>query len=221
VLGDDGIVTLDVYENTTYSFRALRTGYYPESRSVYVDSAQTVLNFEQERGSRFGAGFYMHNVTYPGVEGSVYILPSLLFIRLNLTTFAVGMPRDKGEGIPNGFPMTDLILSAGIYFNQADAVIRPYSGLSFQLRFNHIPKTYFGLDLLAPAGVSLVLGTELSTWLRVRPFLEFRPTLFFTESPLLVEAAYSRSTGEAAPYNFGSRSFLDLGNFLIGVRVQI
>ena len=221
ILGEDGSVSLNLYERVTYSFRAVRQGYYPQRSSVYITSPQSVYEIEQKRGSRFGAGIYMNNVIYPGIEGSVYIIPNLMFVRLGLTTFAFGLPRDEGEGIPNGFPLTNLIFSTGAYVSQADAFVRFYGGLGFFLRFNHIPQKYFGLDLVAPAGLSLIMGAEMSNWRQVRPYFEFSPLLYFITSPLLVEAAYSGSTGEPAPFSINEHTFIDARNSHVGVRFQL
>ena len=161
-------------------------------------------------------------MNYPGLEGTVYIIPNLIFVRLGLTTFAFGLPRDEDADLPNGFPLTNLIVSTGGYVNRADAFFRFYGALGFFLRFNHIPGKYFGLDLIAPVGLSLIIGTEMSARRQVRPYLEYRPLLYFTSSQLLVEAAYSGSTGEPAPYlGIGDRLFIDARNFHVGVRFQL
>ena len=228
-----GEVSVELLQSAVYSLRAIRDGYYPVTRSIYVDEPKMIVPLKQQAGSRFALDFFLNNLTYPGFEASFYIIPNYFYLRFGFNTFVIGLPfRNFLEGDRIGYSLTHLNLAAGVYFNQPDHVFRFYFSGGMFLRINHIMDSGLGIDPISSIGLFPSVGIEVSTLPRLRLFFEYRPLLYLTRYPDLMAASYLKSKYEggttatqnrvdAPPYIFLDGAVIDPVNINIGLRIQL
>ncbi len=231
---DSGELLVGLDQSATYTLRATKNGYYPLTRTFALTSPQLDLALEQRRASRFAVEFYLNNLTYPGIEASIYIIPNLFFGRIGINTFLVGLPfRNLEEGGRTSFGLSHINFGLGIYLNAPDSLFRFYVAAGAFLRIMHLEERPFWLEPISSVGMFPAVGVEVSTIPTFRFFVEYRPLIYFTGEPELMAASYARSKTEegagstddvdlSPPFIFPDfGGVIDPTNFNVGLRIQL
>lgn len=234
VVQDSGEVSVDLNQSATYTLRATKEGYYPLTQTFALTTPELEVPLEQRKASRFAIEFYLNNLTYPGLEASVYIIPNLFFGRFGINTFLVGLPfRNLEEGGRTSFGLTHFNIGLGIYLNAPDSLFRLYVAAGMFLRIIHLEGEAWKLDPISSVGIFPGVGVEVSTIPTLRFFVEYRPLVYFTSEPDLMAASYARSKTEegtgstddvdlSPPFIFPDiGGVIDPTNFNVGLRIQL
>jgi hypothetical protein len=233
-VGENGEVTVGLNQSATYTFRATKRGYYPLMQTFALTTPEMNVVLEQRKASQFAVEFYLNNLTYPGLEFCVYIIPNLLFGRLGFNTFLIGFPfRNLVEGGRTSFGLTHLNIATGVYLNGPDSLFRFYVCAGMFLRIIHLEDESIMLDPISAVGIFPGFGVEVSTIPTFRFFIEYRPLVYFTSEPELLAASYAKSKTEEGsgktedvnltpPFIFPDiGGMIDPTNFNLGLRIQL
>jgi hypothetical protein len=153
-------------------------------------------------------------MSFPQVEGSFFLVPGWLYARAGLMSYLGGLAFNS-EDVFWSAGLSTIAVRIGTYaFLPPESWLRFYGGAGAILRIMHA-SAFFGLDPLAPFGVQLTLGVEVSPWPRSRFFLEWLPTEYVAPWPDLFAASmpYVPDTMIFLPF-----AVLDLGGFRLGWR---
>ena len=199
-VGSDGTVSIELASPAPYSLRAVARGYVPSRTSIYLDG-QTELTLQQSPSPwlRLDAAFL--DGLYPGVSAT-FSIPSIpVFARVGFTTFRVGIAINKDQTFES-LRLSQLTLLLGFYRSPEDSAIRSYFGAGPLLRISLPPSGTFTVDGLLPFGVQVVAGVEFPVAGRLRAFVEYSPTGYYTPEPMLFKSSFGHDMGTFPFINF-------------------
>jgi hypothetical protein len=133
---------------------------------------------------------------YPSVDVSRFFIPSLLYVKLGITSYAVGLAFTNTQTFTSN-PLTNLVLQTGIYLGPEDRLLRPYANLGAFLRIVTAPGTLVGIDPLSWGGLQFSIGTEIGRSPRGRFFFEYQPMLYAVSVPGLFQASFGNGNPPA------------------------
>jgi hypothetical protein len=198
-----------------YSLRATHPGYYPETSHFYLaDDKEVVL--QQAPASRWAIDASLLQMGYPSVDVARFILPNSFYVKLGITTYAVGLALAGNQVVSNN-PLTNFVFQTGIYLRPEDVLFRAYVNLGAFVRFVYAPGTLVGVDPLSWGGIQLSLGTEIGSSPRGRFFFEFQPMMYAVSVPGLFQASFG-TNGPPPGWSFSANSALDILCFRVGYR---
>ncbi len=211
-VGEDGAARLDLPAvPSVVEVRAVKQGYLPERRTVYVRSERDI-SVEQAPAPRLAIDTSLL-LAWPGVAVTWAPVPELLFVRGGLTTYLLGLVMRSDAFITTDpFSMLDLLAAA--YLNPADAPVRFYAGAGAFLRIVHAPNLLFGIDPLVPFGFEAAIGAELPIGPSAKVFAELQPMLYMTDYPGMLLSTQQSSGGWIA----FTRAALQLASVRVGLR---
>ncbi len=219
----DGTLELRLASPETYSYRASLRGYYPVRGEVFLSEGGSEHEISLPRGSRWSAEAYLSNLSSPGIGAMYFIEPNYFFIRAGLTTHLISMYFDDGRDeyrepldFFQSIPVTRFSAQVGSYLRAEDAFLRPYLALGPFLRFVHTD-AFTGADPIAPGGLQLSAGLDLSMNPRLRFFLEWAP-LYYRADGELFRAEFSEGTDPDNGYAWLGDVVVHYGNIRIGGR---
>jgi hypothetical protein len=193
-VGEDGTLKETVRSPATYLLTATHPGQLPLETAVYLeDDREVTLPQHSPARWSFDAGLY--GMSFPQVEGSLFIVPGWLYVRAGLMTYLGGLAFNDEQMFWSS-PLTTLSVRVGTYaFFPQESWFRTYVGAGAFLRVAHPlgnPAVY--IDQAASWGIQLTLGIEASPWpqTRSRFFFEWLPTEYITPYPDLFLASMSR-----------------------------
>jgi hypothetical protein len=187
-LDDEGRVSVQVPLPSTLPYRATKPGYFPVEGQVYMDQKQKTVTLEQHRGARLAFDAYLNNVSYPGVGLNYFFVPDTFYGRISFQTYLIGFMLDDRSDNPESLfishSLSNVGLSAGVYFNDPDMYFRPYFAFGVAWRFV-TAKGYWGLEPVAPFAAQPVLGCEYSRNPKFKVFAEYAPYFYWAPDRLL------------------------------------
>jgi hypothetical protein len=182
----DGGARVTLVAPGEYALRATLPGFSPSTQTVFLTSDREVT-FPQAPVARWAIEGSLSDAAWPGVGLSWFAVPDSLSLGIGLSTYLFGLALND-VNVFESQPLTNVHLWYAFYMAPADAFFRAYSGFALFVRIIHAP-VYFGLDPLAPVGAQFVLGAEIGRTLRGGFFLEYVPTVYFTDLPTLFQAS--------------------------------
>ena len=218
-VGADGTATVSLPSPAPYSFRAAATGYLPVRMSVYLDGP-TELRISQDRSPwlRLDAAFL--DGFFPGAAAT-FSLPSLpFFARLGYTSFRAGIAVNQDQ-ITVSLPLSQVTLLLGIYLSPEDAGVRWYTGLGPLLRVSLPPGGGLTVDALVPAGLQVVGGLEIPLFGKLRTFLEYAPTVYYTPQSDLFKASFGEGNGTSPYFVVSPKVAIQPVEMRIGLRMGL
>jgi hypothetical protein len=189
VAGSDGVALLRLTTPAEYSLRSTKPGFYPDTSRLFL-TGDRELTLHQVRASRWAIDASLLQMGYPGMDGTYFIIPNWLYVKLGLTTYLVGLAFTDTQVITSN-PLTNIVLQTGVYLRREDVLFRPYIGAGAFVRFVHAPGVLVGIDPLSWGGLQASLGTEIGSSPRGRFFVEFQPMLYASSIPGLFQASLS------------------------------
>jgi len=205
-------VTLDAPGE--YALRATLPGFSPSTQTLFLTSDREVT-FSQAPAVRWALEGSLSDAAWPGVGLSWFAVPDSLSLGIGFSTYLFGLALNE-QNVFASQPLTNVHLWYAFYMAPADSFFRAYSGFVVFVRIIHAP-VYFGLDPLSPVGAQFVLGAEIDRTLRGGFFLEYVPTVYFTNLPTLFQA--SLGTDSRIPgWLFGPGFAQNLLTFRMGYR---
>jgi len=225
-VGQEGELSIELAVPGTYSFEAMKRGYYPYKEKFYIESESKVIEIEQQPGSRYALNFYLNNFSFPGFELSYYFVPNFLFARAGFNTFLLGI-RLTGQHDSNdddswlqSHSLSHFNITVGRYLGREDRYYRWLVSGGFFTRLIMAKGYGIGFEPIAPFGVQAIIGLEFSSSVKRRLFLEYVPLLYLTKYPELMRASFPPDY-EPWNYIFGKRYVLDFFNFRFGLKFQL
>lgn len=225
-VGQEGELSIELAVPGTYSFEALKEGYYPYKEKFYLESESRVIEIDQQPGSRYALNFYLNNFSFPGFEFSYYFIPNFFFARAGFNTFLLGIrltdqhDSNDDDSWLQSHSLSHFNITVGRYLGREDQYYRWLVSGGFFARLIMEKGYGIGLEPIAPFGVQAIIGLEFSSSAKRRLFLEYVPLLYLTKYPELMRASFPP---DYTPWNyiFGKHSVLDFFNFRFGLRFQL
>jgi hypothetical protein len=219
-VGADGSASIQLASPAPYTLRAAAGGYVPSMMSLYLDG-QTEITLPQTRSPWLKLDGAFLDGFFPGVAAT-FALPSLpLFARVGFTTFRAGLAVNAGDNLAVSLPLSQLTLLLGIYLTPEDSPTRFYVGVGPLLRVSLPPGGNFTIDQLLPFGVQAVGGVEFPIAGKLRTFIEYAPTGYYTPLPLLFQYSFGNNNGTFPFVNFPPTFAVNILELRIGVRLSL
>jgi hypothetical protein len=219
-VGQDGRATIELPSPAPYSLRATAFGYVPHTADIYLNG-QTELSLTQVRSPwlKLDGGF--QDGLFPSASAN-FSIPSLpFFARLEITTFRVGIAVNQNQLFVS-LPLTTYTFLLGLYLSPEDRDARWYVGAGPLLRVSWPGGAALVVDNLLPFGVRIVGGCDFPLFGRMRSFVEFTPTAYYTPQPGLFVASFGNKDGNTMPYITVPPHFaLDLLEIRFGLRYPL
>ena len=215
----DGVARLRLAAPAEYTLRSTRQGFYADTQRLFVSGDQELV-LHQSAASRWAIDASLLQMAYPGIEGSYFLVPNWVYVKLGFTTYLLGLALTDTQVVSSN-PLTNIVVQAGSYLRREDVVFRPYVNVGLFLRFVHAPGILVGIDAVSWGGLQASLGTEIGSNPHGRFFVEFQPMLYFSGVPGLLEAslaASSNNNGSPTGWLFLSPGAVDLLCFRVGYR---
>jgi len=215
----DGVARLSLAARAEYTLRSTRAGFYADTQRVFVSGDQELV-LHQAAASRWAIDASMFQMAYPGVEGSYFLVPNWIYVKLGFTTYLFGLALNDAQVFSSN-PLTNIVAQAGSYLRPEDVVFRPYVNVGAFLRFVHAPGVLVGIDPVSWGGLQASLGTEIGSNPHGRFFFEFQPMMYFSSVQGLLEASLAASSNDSdtpTGWLFFSAGGLDLLCFRVGYR---
>ncbi len=186
--GKDGFALLSFPAPGEYSLHATLSGYYPLTSRFFLGGDREVF-LEQTPASWWAIDASLLEMGYPSFDVSRFIIPNSLYVKLGITTYAVGLALTDTQAFTSN-PLTNLVLQTGIYLGPEDMLLRPYVNLGAFLRIVVAPGTLVGIDPLSWGGLQFSIGTEIGRSPRGRFFFEYQPMFYAVSVPGLFQASF-------------------------------
>jgi len=212
--GKDGFASLSFPAPGEYSLHATLSGYYPLTRRFFLSGNREVF-LEQTPHSWWALDASLLEMGYPSFDVSRFILLNSLYVKLGITTYAVGLAFTDTQAFTSN-PLTNLVLQTGIYLRPDDVLFRPYVNLGAFLRIVVAPGT-LGIDPLSWGGLQFSIGTEIGRSPRGRFFFEYQPMLYAVNVPGLFQASLG-SGNSPSGWSFSSNGAANYLCFRVGYR---
>ncbi len=224
VIDESGRLEFNLGNPSLFDYRAEIWNYYPVEGEFYLEQEPVEIDLAQEAGTRIGFDVYLYNLCFPSVNFIFYIVPNYFFVKAGITSYMIGLHlgSDSDESTPPVFPsipLNDIGIQIGTYINKEDQFIRLYGGIGAFTRLI-VPEGFFGLDPLMPFGAYPIVGVEMSSLLKLRFFLEYTPTFYYSPRPdwFLASTNNDGDMGIFIPLEVGAIDFLV---FRVGVRILL
>ena len=218
VIGSDGSASVDLPSPAPYSFRAAAAGYVPSTTRMYLDG-QTEITLDQARSPwlRLDAAFL--DGFFPGASAN-FSIPSLpLFARVGFTTFRVGIAVNNKDQVLASIPLSQVTFHLGFYVSPEDRSTRLYVGAGALLRISLPPGSQtFTVDKLLPWGVQAIAGVEFPVSGKLRAFVEYSPSFYFTPDPDLFKVSFGKDSGTFPYITVPPTGAIDLFEARLGFR---
>lgn len=225
-VGQDGELIVELAVPGTYSFEALKEGYYPYKEKFYLENESKVIEIVQQPGARYALNFYLNNFSFPGFELSYYFTPNFFFARAGFNTFLLGIClTDQHDSTDDNswlqsHSLSHLNIAFGSYLGREDRYYRWLVAGGLFTRLIMAKGYGIGLEPIAPFGIQAIIGLEFSHSEKRRLFLEYVPLLYLTKYPELMRASFPPDY-EPWNYIFGKSYVVDFFNFRFGLRLQL
>jgi hypothetical protein len=225
-VGQEGELSIELAVPGTYSFEALKRGYYPYKDKFYIESESKVIEIDQQPGSRYALNFYLNNFSFPGFELSYYFVPNFLFARVGFNTFLLGIrltdqhDSNDDDSWLQSHSLSHFNIAVGSYLGREDRYYRWLVSGGLFTRLIMAKGYGIGFEPIAPFGVQVIIGLEFSHSEKRRLFLEYVPLLYLTGYPELMRASFPPDY-EPWNYIFGKSYVVDFFNFRFGLRFQL
>ncbi len=213
---DDGMATLTVDSSAEYELRAVRAGFYPDTRRVFI-MGNREITFDQAPASVWGLETSLLQLGYPGLGVMRFLAPNRLYVKLGFTTYALGLAFSDSEAFASD-PLSNIVTQTGIYMGPEDALFRFYLDFGFFVRVIHESGGRPQIDPLSWGGFQFALGTEVAIAPRSKIFLEYVPMLYSVSVPGLFAASLGSEDKEPFGWSFSSKSAFNFLCFRVGYR---
>ncbi len=211
-----GTLTIQLPSPAPYSLRAAASGYVPTRTSLYLDG-ETQLTLDQARSPWLSLDGAFLDGFFPGIAAT-FSLPSLpFFARLGFASFRAGIAVNQDQ-VTASLPLSQLTLLLGVYLSPQDNSLRWYAGAGPLLRVSLPAGGSLTIDQLIPFGVQIVGGLELPLVGKLKTFLEYAPTLYYTPQPAVFQASFGTGNGTFPYVSLPPREAIDLLEVRIGLR---
>jgi hypothetical protein len=218
-VGADGTASIQLASPAPYSLRAAAGGYVPSQMSLYLDG-QTELTLQQTPSPWLKLDGAFLDGFFPGLAAT-FAFPTLpAFARLGLTTFRAGVSVNSDQ-FAVSLPLSQLTLLLGLYLSPEDRPTRFYVGAGPLLRLSLPPGGPFTIDQLLPFGVQAVGGVEFPLAGKLRTFIEYAPTGYYTPLPLLFQYSFGSKNGTFPFINFPPTLAVNILELRIGLRLSL
>jgi hypothetical protein len=215
-VGAGGNVEIDLPSPAPYSLRASARGYIPARASLYLDG-KTELKLEQARSPWLRVDGAFLDGFFPGAAATVSVPALPFFARLGFTSFRAGVAINQDQ-ITVSLPLTQVTLLLGVYLSPEDNPTRWYLGAGPLLRVSLPAGGSFTIDELVPFGVQVVGGLELPLVGKLKTFLEWAPSGYYTPQPSLFQASFGSKSGTFPYFTFPPLGAIDLFELRVGLR---
>jgi hypothetical protein len=218
-VGADGTASIQLASPAPYSLRAAAGGYVPSRMSFYLDG-QAEITLQQTSSPWLKLDGAFLDGFFPGLAAT-FALPSFpAFARLGFTTFRAGVSVNSDQ-FAVSLPLSQVTLLLGFYISPEDRPTRFYLGAGPLLRLSLPPGGSFTIDQLLPFGIQVVGGVEFPLAGKLRTFIEYAPTVYYTPLPLLFQYSFSNNNGTFPFVNFPPTFAINILELRIGVRLSL
>jgi hypothetical protein len=218
IVDQSGTASREMPAARQYELGAILRGYIYSRTSIFL-SADRVVSLPQKPESVWSLDASLEDRAYPGVSLGWSPDPGRTTFRLGIQTYLFGLAFDSSEAVSSA-PLSNIFLLAEVSPRTELGLLRSYLALEVFLRIDHPSGSTPWIDVLSPGGVKTIFGLELRTSPGGGFFLEYVPTLYFTQVPDYFEAALG--AGSLPPgWFFGTSSALNLLSFRAGYRWQL
>ena len=218
-VGADGTADVQLASPAPYSLRAVAGGYVPNLMSFYLDGP-TELTLQQAPSPWLKLDGAFLDGFFPGVAAT-FALPAFpVFARLGLTTFRAGVAVGSDQ-FTVSLPLSQLTLLLGLYISPEDRPTRFYVGAGPLLRISLPPGGALTIDQLLPFGIQVVGGIEFPLAGKLRSFIEYAPTGYYTPQPLLFQYSLANNGGTFPFINFPPTFAINILELRIGLRYSL
>ncbi len=218
VADQNGTASRDVPAPHQYTLLSSLRGYSLSSTTIFV-AGDRAVQLDQRPLSHWAAELSLQDQANPGFALSWFPVPGILAIRLQVTSYLVGLSLGSADPF-SSVPVTDVLLEAGVYGPLEPRLIRVYAMLGVSLRIDSPADSSPTLDPLSLVGLKDIMGAELSLSPRTGLFAEWAPTLYFTAVPTLMEAALGPGNTPTG-WVFTSGAAINILEFRVGFRWQL
>ncbi len=219
LMGEDGLWTAELPQNSSFAYRAELPGHYPQNRIAFIGDSDVTdePGFIPLNSWRFGMDIrYLNLLFVPQAEW--HFMPGRAFLQLGVESSALAPVRltDKDDDPPL-LHYIDLQLGGGLFWGHPDDRLRTALTLGLAGRFD-AGKRYFGLAAYAPLSVraGLRLSWELNP--RLSAFVEGNSRLALILAP---EGANPATVLHPMPYGLmllKGGAFFEWPTFFVGAR---
>lgn len=199
----------------TYSWVSRAPENYPERGVFTVTENGETLAIPSEPIKRFGVEIGLLMGQFPDLALSILLDDGSLFIKLLVQQYLAGLYLGSLEGDAYVQPGEPILISLpllmpgaqfGFYLNHPDDFIRAYFGAGAFLRI--LPGEVWFLDPIAPLGLTLTAGAEMTLSRSSAFFGEVGASMYLTEHVALLEASHGHSTGGGSNDGIVGEGFL-------------
>ncbi len=181
-IGEDGLASAKVPLPATLPYRATKPGYFPLEGQIYMDQTRKVFTLEQKQGSRFAFDIFLSNMSYPGFDVTYYFIPDVVFCRVGLLTYLVGIVLDEdgwdGNSMFVSHSLNNFSLGFGYYFSAPDRYLRSYFVATAVWRII-TAEGFWGQEPIAPFALQPVLGVEYGRSPKFKAYVEYAPYFYW------------------------------------------
>jgi hypothetical protein len=224
---EDGLVRLELPGSSTYELYATCAGFYPVRKQIYIANEPLRIELDQEQGSNFGVDLFLQQVDYIGAGFRWYYVPNMWFFDFRSTLFFWKLIwPTNGDKNRYEAPVTHLGLYGGFYINNEDSLFRFSVSTGVFCRLTFIEPLGIILDPISQFGITFgALDIEISPMEHYRFFIEYSPTLYFSNNIELFKASVtsnkSNNNGKTPGYAFAGDIAFDYLDIKVGFRIQL
>jgi hypothetical protein len=226
IIPESGFMDVPLRVPGTYPWRATVAGAYPESGYFGALEQGAVLAIPNRPIRRWTIEAGMTMLQFPELWVHWSLFEDAFYLRAGLAQYLFGLylVREELELEPPpvilSLPMILPGIGAGAYFLPPDAFVRPYLSAGVFARLMLMEEA-FGLDPVAPFGLSLAAGAEWRAFSRVAIFVDLDLAWYPLADSFLMAA--SRGTEDSGPMTFLELgpTFLEFPLLRVGARIRL
>jgi hypothetical protein len=200
-----------------YSLRTSLPGYTAVSQRIFL-SGDRQIEVQQRKPPRWGLDVSLSDSRVPGMDLTMSIPTTSLFVRLGFTTYLLALSLGP-MGPFASQPLTNVEFRAGIYLSPEDRYFRFSLGFGGFARIVHANNASPMFDPVSPAGGLVFVGTEVPVSSRARLYIEYTPSIYLSGIPEALRA--SLGPDNAPGWIFTAFGGFNLLSFRVGCRWPI
>ena len=226
VIPDTGFMEVPLRVPGTYPWRATTAGAYPESGYFGALEQGAVLTIPYRPIRRWTIEAGMAMLQFPELWVHWSLRDDAFYLRAGFAQYLLGLylVREEYElespPVILSLPMILPGIGAGAYLLPSDAFVRPYLTATAFARLMLMEEA-FGLDPVAPLGLTLAAGAEWRAFPRVAIFVDLGLAWYPFADGFLMAASRGTDDGGAMMFLDLDSSFLEFPMLRVGARIRL
>jgi len=217
-----GMLEIEHDYPATVDMEVRKKGVYPQHIVVPTTAEPVDVYLNQNVRSPFVWNFYLHSMSYPGIDISYMFVPEYGYVRFGFWTYAIGFvplanTRNSANQLTVSAGLSVFHLSIGSYVTGTQVLMRPYVNAGAFLRVVQAAGMW-AIEPITPWGGELTLGVEANPEGRFRPFFEYDPVWYYVAEPDVLTQQFA-DRDQYTIIRIGD-SYIDPFSFRLGIRIQ-